>query len=138
MKKLNIIISLLLTIFFLTSCVPNVDDKATTEPTITDITEQKIQIDSKKISDNFTWDDYLKYAQSEGAVIIDLENYFNAYFFVIEKFKRYHNILRPILCQCGSENRAERRKSDVDARKEKHQADICINKSDADFCKTAP
>ena len=29
----------------------------------------------------------LKYAQSEGAVIVDLENYFNAYFFVIEKFK---------------------------------------------------
>lgn len=87
MKKLNMIISLLLTIFFLTSCVPNVDDKTTTEATTTDITEQKIQIDSKKISDNFTWDDYLKYAQSEGAVIVDLENYFNAYFFVIDKFK---------------------------------------------------
>ena len=87
MKKLNMIISLLLTIFFLTSCAPNVDDKTTTESTTTDITEQKTQIDSKKISDNFTWDDYLKYAQSEGAVIVDLENYFNAYFFVIEKFK---------------------------------------------------
>lgn len=87
MKKLNITIFLILTIIFLTSCVPNVDDKATTEPTTTDITEQKIQIDSKKISNNFTWDDYLKYAQSEGAVIVDLENYFNAYFFVIDKFK---------------------------------------------------
>lgn len=87
MKKLHIILSLLLTIFFLTSCVPNVYDKTTTEPTTTDITEQKIQIDSKKISDNFTWDDYLNYAQSEGAVIVDLENYFNAYFFVIDKFK---------------------------------------------------
>lgn len=87
MKKLNIIISLLLTIFFLTSCVQNVDDKATTEPTTSDITEQKNQIDSKKISENFTWDDYLKHAQSEGAVIVDLENYFNAYFFVIDKFK---------------------------------------------------
>lgn len=87
MKKLNMIISLLLTIFFLTSCVPNVDDKTTTGSTTTDITEQKIQIDSKKISDNFTWDDYLKYAQSEGAVIVDLENYFNDYFFVIDKFK---------------------------------------------------
>lgn len=87
MKKLHIILSLLLTIFFLTSCVPNVDDKTTTESTTTDITEQKIQIDSKKISDNFTWDDYLKHAQGEGAVIMDLENYFNAYFFVIEKFK---------------------------------------------------
>ena len=29
----------------------------------------------------------MKYAQSEGAVIVDLENYFNAYFFVIDKFK---------------------------------------------------
>lgn len=29
----------------------------------------------------------MKHAQSEGAVIVDLENYFNAYFFVIEKFK---------------------------------------------------
>ena len=87
MKKLNMIISLLLTMIFLTSCAPNVNDKTTTESTTTDITEQKIQIDSKKISDNFTWDDYLKYAQSEGAVIVDLENYFNAYFFVIEKFK---------------------------------------------------
>lgn len=87
MKKLNMIISMLLTIFFLTSCVQNVYDKTTTEPTTTDITEQKIQIDSKKISDNFTWDDYLKHAQGEGAVIMDLENYFNAYFFVIEKFK---------------------------------------------------
>ena len=71
---------------FLTSCAPNVNDKTTTESTTTDITEQKIQIDSKKISDNFTWDDYLKYAQSEGAVIVDLENYFNAYFFVIYPF----------------------------------------------------
>lgn len=87
MKKLTMIISLLLTIFFLTSCVQNVDDKTTTESTTTDITEQKIQIDSKKISDKFTWDDYLKHAQGEGAVIMDLENYFNAYFFVIEKFK---------------------------------------------------
>ena len=87
MKKLTMIISLLLTIFFLTSCVQNVDDKTTTEYTTTDITEQKIQIDSKKISDKFTWDDYLKHAQGEGAVIMDLENYFNAYFFVIEKFK---------------------------------------------------
>ena len=87
MKKLHIILSLLLTMIFLTSCAPNVNDKTTTEPTTTDITEQKIQIDSKKISDNFTWDDYLKYAQSEGAVIVDLENYFNAYFFVIDKFK---------------------------------------------------
>ena len=60
MKKLNMIISLLLTMIFLTSCAPNVDDKTTTKSTITDITEQIIQIDSKKISDNFTWDDYLK------------------------------------------------------------------------------
>lgn len=87
MKKLNRLISLLLTIIFLPSCVHNVDDKTTTEPFSTDITEQKVQIDSKKISDNFTWDDYLKYAQGEEAVIVDLENYFNAYFFVIDKFK---------------------------------------------------
>ncbi len=87
MKKLNITIFLILTMIFLTSCAPNVYDKTTTESTTTDITEQKIQIDSKKISDNFTWDDYLKHAQGEGAVIVDLENYFNAYFFVIDKFK---------------------------------------------------
>ena len=87
MKKLNMIISLLLTIFFLTSCVPNVNDKTTTEPTTTDITTVNFQKENVKISDKFTWDDYLKYAQSEGAVIVDLENYFNAYFFVIEKFK---------------------------------------------------
>ena len=87
MKKLNMIISLLLTIFFLTSCVPNVNDKTTTEPTTTDITTVNFQKENVKISDKFTWDDYLKYAQSEGAVIVNLENYFNAYFFVIDKFK---------------------------------------------------
>lgn len=72
---------------FLTSCAPNVDDKTTTEPTTTDITTVNFQKENVKISDKFTWDDYLKYAQSEGAVIVDLENYFNAYFFVIDKFK---------------------------------------------------
>ena len=87
MKKLNIILSLLLTMIFLTSCAPNVDDKTTTEPTTTDITTVNFQKENVKISDEFTWDDYLKYAQSEGAVIVDLENYFNAYFFVIDKFK---------------------------------------------------
>ena len=87
MKKLNIILSLLLTMFFLTSCAPNVDDKTTTKPTTGDITTVNFQKENVKISDKFTWDDYLKYAQSEGAVIVDLENYFNAYFFVIDKFK---------------------------------------------------
>lgn len=87
MKKLHIILSLLLTIFFLTSCVPNVDDKTTTESTTTDITTVNFQKENVKISDKFTWDDYLKHAQGEGAVIMDLENYFNTYFFVIEKFK---------------------------------------------------
>ena len=72
---------------FLTSCAPNVDDKTTTEPTTTDITTVNFKKENVKISDKFTWDDYLKYAQSEGAVIVDLENYFNAYFFVIDKFK---------------------------------------------------
>ncbi len=72
---------------FLTSCAPNVYDKTTTEPTTTDITTVNFQKENVKISDKFTWNDYLKYAQSEGAVIVDLENYFNAYFFVIEKFK---------------------------------------------------
>ncbi len=72
---------------FLTSCAPNVYDKTTTEPTTTDITTVNFQKENVKISDKFTWDDYLKYAQSEGAVIVDLENYFNAYFFVIDKFK---------------------------------------------------
>lgn len=87
MKKLNIILSLLLTMIFLTSCAPNVDDKTTTESTTTDIATVNFQKENVKISDEFTWDDYLKYAQSEGAVIVDLENYFNAYFFVIDKFK---------------------------------------------------
>lgn len=87
MKKLNIILSLLLTMIFLTSCAPNVDDKTTTKPTTGDITTVNFQKENVKISDEFTWDDYLKYAQSEGAVIVDLENYFNAYFFVIDKFK---------------------------------------------------
>lgn len=87
MKKLTMIISLLLTIFFLTSCVQNVYDKTTTEPTTTDIATVNFQKENVKISDKFTWDDYLKHAQGEGAVIMDLENYFNAYFFVIEKFK---------------------------------------------------
>ena len=87
MKKLHIILSLLLTMIFLTSCAPNVNDKTTTEPTTTDITTVNFQKENVKISDKFTWDDYLKYAQSEGAVIVDLENYFNAYFFVIDKFK---------------------------------------------------
>ena len=87
MKKLNIILSLLLTMIFLTSCAPNVDDKTTTESTTTDIATVNFQKENVKISDKFTWDDYLKYAQSEGAVIVDLENYFNAYFFVIDKFK---------------------------------------------------
>ncbi len=87
MKKLNMIISMLLTIFFLTSCVQNVYDKTTTEPTTTDIATVNFQKENVKISDKFTWDDYLKHAQGEGAVIMDLENYFNTYFFVIEKFK---------------------------------------------------
>lgn len=87
MKKLNIILSLLLTMIFLTSCVPNVDDKTTTKPTTGDITTVNFQKENVKISDKFTWDDYLKHAQGEGAVIVDLENYFNAYFFVIDKFK---------------------------------------------------
>ena len=87
MKKLNMIISMLLTIFFLTSCVQNVYDKTTTEPTTTDIATVNFQKENVKISDKFTWDDYLKHAQGEGAVIMDLENYFNAYFFVIDKFK---------------------------------------------------
>jgi len=87
MKKLTMIISLLLTIFFLTSCVQNVYDKTTTEPTTTDIATVNFQKENVKISDKFTWDDYLKHAQGEGAVIMDLENYFNTYFFVIEKFK---------------------------------------------------
>ena len=72
---------------FLTSCAPNVYDKTTTEPTTTDITTVNYQKENVKISDKFTWDDYLKHAQGEGAVIVDLENYFNAYFFVIDKFK---------------------------------------------------
>ena len=87
MKKLNIILSLLLTMIFLTSCAPNVDDKTTTGSTTTDITTVNFQKENVKISDKFTWDDYLKHAQGEGAVIVDLENYFNAYFFVIDKFK---------------------------------------------------
>lgn len=87
MKKLHIILSLLLTMIFLTSCAPNVNDKTTTEPTTTDITTVNFQKENVKISDKFTWDDYLKHAQGEGAVIMDLENYFNTYFFVIEKFK---------------------------------------------------
>lgn len=72
---------------FLTSCAPNVYDKTTMEPTTTDITTVNFQKENVKISDKFTWDDYLRHAQGEGAVIMDLENYFNAYFFVIEKFK---------------------------------------------------
>lgn len=72
---------------FLTSCAPNVDDKTTTESTTTDIATVNFQKENVKISDKFTWDDYLKHAQGEGAVIVDLENYFNAYFFVIDKFK---------------------------------------------------
>lgn len=87
MKKLNIILSLLLTMIFLTSCAPNVDDKTTTKPTTGDITTVNFQKENVKISDKFTWNDYLKHAQGEGAVIVDLENYFNAYFFVIDKFK---------------------------------------------------
>lgn len=87
MKKLHIILSLLLTMIFLTSCAPNVNDKTTTEPTTTDIATVNFQKENVKISDKFTWDDYLKHAQGEGAVIMDLENYFNTYFFVIEKFK---------------------------------------------------
>lgn len=87
MKKLNIILSLFLTMIFLTSCAPNVDDKTTTESTTTDIATVNFQKENVKISDKFTWDDYLKHAQGEGAVIVDLENYFNAYFFVIDKFK---------------------------------------------------
>lgn len=87
MKKLHIILSLLLTMIFLTSCAPNVNDKTTTGSTTTDIVTVNFQKENVKISDKFTWDDYLRYAQSEGAVIVDLENYFNAYFFVIEKFK---------------------------------------------------
>ena len=51
MKKLHIILSLLLTMIFLTSCVPNVYDKTTTEPTTTDITTVNFQKENVKISD---------------------------------------------------------------------------------------
>ena len=54
MKKLHIILSLLLTIFFLTSCVPNVDDKTTMGSTTTDITTVNFQKENVKISDKFT------------------------------------------------------------------------------------
>lgn len=80
MKKLHIILSLLLTMIFLTSCAPNVYDKTTTEPTTTDITEQKIQIDSKKISDKFTWDDYLFIAEKYSHPDITLCDYFSTYY----------------------------------------------------------
>lgn len=81
---------------FFTSCAPNVYDKTTTEPTTTDIATVNFQKENVKISDKFTWDDYLKYAQSEGAVIVDLENYFNAYFFVIDKSLADINIPRAL------------------------------------------
>lgn len=80
MKKLNIIISLLLTIIFLTSCAPNIDDKTTTAPTTNDITSVNFQKESVKISDKFTWDDYLfiveKYSHSD----ITLCDYFSTYY----------------------------------------------------------
>lgn len=84
MKKLNIIISLLLTIIFLTSCAPNVDDKTTTEPTTSDSTTAIFQKESVKISDKFTWDDYLFIAEKYSHPDITLCDYFSTYYFGTE------------------------------------------------------
>lgn len=42
--------------------------------------------DDFDISKNFTWDDYIEYAKKTGSVSINLENYFNAYYFTTEKY----------------------------------------------------
>lgn len=84
MKKLNMIISLLLTMIFLTSCVPNVYDKTTTEPTTTDIATVNFQKENVKISDKFTWDDYLYIAEKYSHPYITLCDYFSTYYFGTE------------------------------------------------------
>lgn len=80
MKKLNITIFLILTMIFLTSCVPNVYDKTTTEPTTTDIATAIFKKESVKISDKFTWDDYLLIAERYSHPDITLCDYFSTYF----------------------------------------------------------
>ena len=84
MKKLNITIFLILTMIFLTSCAPNVYDKTTTEPTTTDITTAIFKKESVKISDKFTWDDYLLIAEKYSHPDITLCDYFSTYYFGTE------------------------------------------------------
>ncbi len=81
MKKLNRLISLLLTIIFLPSCVHNVDDKTTTGSTTTDITTVNFQKENVKIFDKFTWDDYLFIAEKYSHPDITLCDYFSTYYF---------------------------------------------------------
>ena len=84
MKKLHIILSLLLTMIFLISCAPNVYDKTTTEPTTTDIATVNFQKENVKISDKFTWDDYLFIAEKYSHPDITLCDYFSTYYFGTE------------------------------------------------------
>ena len=69
---------------FLTSCAPNVDDKTTTESTTTDIATVNFQKENVKISDEFTWDDYLLIAEKYSHPDITLCDYFSTYYFGTE------------------------------------------------------
>ena len=84
MKRFIAFLPLLLTIIFLTSCVPKVDDKTITEPTTTDITTVNSQKESVKISDKFTWDDYSFIVEKYSHPDITLCDYFSTYYFGTE------------------------------------------------------
>ena len=84
MKRFIAFLSLLLTMIFLTSCAPNVDNNMATEPTTSDSTTAIFQKESVKISDKFTWDDYSFIAEKYSHSDITLCDYFSTYYFGTE------------------------------------------------------
>ena len=48
-------------------------------------TNNKQENEKFSVSENFTWDNYIKYAKEIGSVSVTVENYFKAYFYDTEK-----------------------------------------------------
>ena len=56
----------------------------------TKATNNKHENEKFYVSENFTWDNYIKYAKEIGSVSVTVENYFKAYFYDTEKYLVAH------------------------------------------------
>lgn len=56
----------------------------------TKATNYKHENEKFYVSENFTWDNYIKYAKEIGSVSVTVENYFKAYFYDTEKYLVAH------------------------------------------------